>query len=240
MTENDVIELGTLTEHRIDRNNPHNVTKAQVGLGNVTNDAQVKRSEMGQPDGVALLNSDGKIPSSYLPSYVSDIITADSYAKLPATGEEDKIYVTKDTNLTYRWSGTSYVEISPSLALGETSTTAYAGNKGASLAVDVQNLEDRVGHGYIDTETSGFAYIGTGSSRVRIIPGADILLLLSDEALTLLFLLVLILHLQAMELVQARTLYQEKVLVRLSIMLQGQMDLLDKELYLEISMMIMV
>lgn len=174
MTESDVIEMGTLTEHRIDRNNPHNVTKAQVGLGNVTNDAQVKRSEMGQPDGVALLNSDGKIPSSYLPSYVSDIITADSYAKLPTTGEEDKIYVTKDTNLTYRWSGTNYVEISPSLALGETSTTAYAGDKGASLAEGVQNLENRVGHGYIDTETSGFAYIGTGSSRVRIIPGADI------------------------------------------------------------------
>lgn len=175
MSENDVIEMGTLTEHRIDRNNPHNVTKAQVGLSNVTNDAQVKRSEMGVANGVALLNSDGKIPSSYLPSYVSDIITADSYTTLPTTGEEDKIYVTKDTNLTYRWSGTAYVEISPSIALGETSTTAYAGDKGASLAASVQNLELRVGSGWLDTETKGFAYIGTGSSRVKIVPGADIL-----------------------------------------------------------------
>jgi len=50
----------------------------------------------------------------------------------PTTGETGKIYVALDTNLTYRWSGTTYVEISPSLALGETSSTAYAGDKGAA------------------------------------------------------------------------------------------------------------
>lgn len=175
MSENDVIEMGTLTEHRLDTNNPHQVTKAQIGLGNVTNDAQVKRSEMGVANGVALLNSDGKIPSSYLPSYVSDIITANSYSTLPSTGEEDKIYVTKDTNLTYRWSGTAYVEISPSIALGETSTTAYAGDKGKALSNSVIDLENRVGHGYVNTETGGFAYIGTGDTKVKIIPGAQIL-----------------------------------------------------------------
>lgn len=175
MSKAHVVEIGVNGSHRNDDNNPHRVTKAQVGLGNVTNDAQVKRSEMGQPDGVALLNSDGKIPSSYLPSYVSDIITVDSYAKLPTTGEEDKIYVTKDTNLTYRWSGTSYVEISPSLALGETSTTAYAGDKGKALSNSVADLENRVGHGYVNTETDGFAYIGTGDTKVKIIHGAQIL-----------------------------------------------------------------
>lgn len=175
MSESNVIEMGTLTEHRINRNNPHNVTKAQVGLGNVTNDAQVKRSEMGVPNGVATLNSEGKISSSYLPSYVSDVVTVDSYAKLPTTGEEDKIYVTKDTNLTYRWSGTGYVEISPSLALGETSTTAYAGDKGKTLSNSVYDLNLRVGHGYVNTETDGFAYIGTGDTKVKIIHGAQIL-----------------------------------------------------------------
>lgn len=160
--------------HIANQNNPHNVTKSQVGLSNVTNDAQVKRSEMGVANGVALLNSEGKISSSYLPSYVSAVITADSYSALPTTGEEDKIYVTKDTNLTYRWSGTAYVEISPSIALGETSTTAYAGDKGAALAARVNDLNIRVGNGYVDTETDEFAYIGTGDTRVRIIPGADI------------------------------------------------------------------
>jgi hypothetical protein len=50
--------------HIKNTNNPHSVTKTQVGLGNVTNDAQVKRSEMGVVNGVATLGSDGKIPSS--------------------------------------------------------------------------------------------------------------------------------------------------------------------------------
>lgn len=175
MSENDVIEMGTLTEHRINRNNPHQVTKAQVGLSNVTNDAQVKRSEMGVANGVALLNSEGKISSSYLPSYVSAVITADSYAKLPTTGEEDKIYVTKDTNLTYRWSGTAYVEISPSIALGETSATAYAGDKGKALSNSVTDLQYRVGGGWVVTDNMDFATIGTGDTRVEIAPGARIL-----------------------------------------------------------------
>lgn len=173
MSENDVIEIGTLTEHRINRNNPHQVTKSQIGLGNVTNDAQVKRSEMGVANGVATLNSEGKISSSYLPSYVSDVITADSYSTLPTTGEEDKIYVTKDTNLTYRWSGTAYVEISPSIALGETSTTAYAGDRGKYLFDKVTDLSNRVGSGWVDTE-NGFVKIGTGSDSVSITPGATI------------------------------------------------------------------
>ena len=175
ISQYDVMEMGTLTNHRNDRNNPHQVTKAQVGLSKVTNDAQVKRSEMGVANGVALLDSEGKISSSYLPSYVSDIITVNSYPNLPTTGEEDKIYVTKDTNLTYRWSGTAYVEISPSIALGETSTTAYAGDKGKNLSNSVYDLKNRVGYGYLDTETLGYAKIGTGDTRVKIVPGADIL-----------------------------------------------------------------
>ena len=56
-------------------------------------------------------------------------------AGFPTTGETGKIYVAKDTNLTYRWSGSAYVEISPSLALGETSSTAYRGDRG-KLAYD--------------------------------------------------------------------------------------------------------
>ena len=44
------------------------------------------------------------------------------------------------SNLTYRWSGTAYVEISPSLALGETSSTAYAGNKGAANAKNIETI----------------------------------------------------------------------------------------------------
>ena len=124
-------ETNTIIEtHIADKNNPHEVTKEQIGLGEVTNDAQVKRSEMGVAGGVATLDQEGKVPSSQLPSFVDDVIEVDSYDNLPTTGEAGKIYVTKDTNLTYRWSGSRYIEISASLALGETSSTAYAGDKG--------------------------------------------------------------------------------------------------------------
>lgn len=71
---------------------------------------------------------DGKVPASQLPSYVDDVIEGASLSALPATGESGKIYVTLDTNKTYRWSGSTYVEISESLAIGTTATTAAAGN----------------------------------------------------------------------------------------------------------------
>lgn len=119
-----------LSQHTSNTNNPHSVTKDQIGLNNVTNDQQVKRSEMGVADGVATLDSTGKIPTSQLPSYVDDVIESETYDSLPEKGESGKIYVAKDTNLVYRWSGSAYIEISASLALGETSSTAYAGNKG--------------------------------------------------------------------------------------------------------------
>ena len=83
----------------------------------------------------------GVIPSSNLPSYVDDVIEAENFAKLPETGEAGKIYVTTDTNKTYRWGGSAYVEISASLALGETSSTAYAGSKGAKNATDIAALK---------------------------------------------------------------------------------------------------
>lgn len=88
----------------------------------------------GANGGVASLDTSGKVPESQLPSYVDDVLEYNNKAAFPATGESGKIYVAKDTNLTYRWSGSAYVEISPSLALGETSSTAYAGDKGKALA----------------------------------------------------------------------------------------------------------
>ena len=119
-----------LNTHISNLENPHEVTKIQVGLSNVTNDAQVKRSEMGVNNGVATLDASGKILTSQLPSFVDDVIEAASKSAFPTKGESGKIYVALDTNLTYRWGGTEYVEISKSLALGETSSTAYAGDKG--------------------------------------------------------------------------------------------------------------
>ena len=155
----------TLTElinnHISNSENPHNVTKDQIGLGNVTDDAQVKRDEMGVPGGVATLGEDGKVPSSQLPSFVDDVLEYDSLDLFPETGEAGKIYVAKDTNITYRWSGTRYIEISKSLALGETSSTAYPGDKGkdttdklTSHLADFNNphqvTKEQVGLGNVD------------------------------------------------------------------------------------------
>lgn len=87
-------------------------------------------SEKGEANGVAELDSTGKVPTSQLPSYVDDVLEYSSQSAFPETGETGKIYVALDINLTYRWSGSAYVEISPSLALGETSSTAYRGDRG--------------------------------------------------------------------------------------------------------------
>lgn len=121
-----------------------NITPANIGLGNLTNDAQVKRSEMGAANGVATLDADGKVPAAQLPSYVDDVLEYNNKAAFPAKGETGKIYVAIDTNLTYRWSGSAYVEISASLALGETSSTAYAGDKGKALATRVTTAEGNI------------------------------------------------------------------------------------------------
>ena len=132
--------IADLISHIGNKSNPHVVTKSQVGLGNVTNDAQVKRSEMGVSSGVATLDTTGKVPSSQLPSYVDDVLEYTNKAGFPTTGESGKIYIDKATNITYRWSGTAYVEISPSLALGETSSTAYPGNKGKTTTDNVNAI----------------------------------------------------------------------------------------------------
>lgn len=57
---------------------------------------------------------DGKVPASQLPSYVDDVLEYANTAAFPTTGETGKIYVALNTNKTYRWSGSGYVEISPS------------------------------------------------------------------------------------------------------------------------------
>lgn len=108
----------------------------------LNNKVQQFINSKGAPNGLASLNESGIIPSAQLPSYVDDVIEVDTFNNLPDTGESGKIYIVQDTNLTYRWSGTAYVEISKSLALGETSSTAYPGDKGKSTTDIVNSLSD--------------------------------------------------------------------------------------------------
>jgi len=88
----------------------------------------------------------GKIPTSQLPAYVDDIIEYATFAAFPAVGETSKLYVTLDTNLTYRWSGSAYTEVSKSLAIGITSTTAFRGDWG-KIAYDHSQLTNSNPHG---------------------------------------------------------------------------------------------
>ena len=99
----------------------------------------IPSSQKGVANGVAELDENGLVPSTQLPGYVDDVLEYDTKADFPAIGESGKIYIALDTNLTYRWSGTTYIEISPSLALGETSSTAYRGDRG-KIAYDHSQL----------------------------------------------------------------------------------------------------
>lgn len=93
----------------------------------------------GAANGYASLDSGGKVPSSQLPSYVDDVLEFANLAAFPGTGEVDKIYVAIDTNKTYRWGGSSYVEISASPgstdAVPEGSTNKYYTDARARAAI---------------------------------------------------------------------------------------------------------
>ena len=91
-----------------------NAVKSYVDSGLST---KISSSEKGVANGVAPLNASTKIDATYLPSYVDDVVEYANLAAFPPTGETGKIYVALDTNLTYRWSGSVYVEISPAPVL---------------------------------------------------------------------------------------------------------------------------
>jgi hypothetical protein len=88
------------------------------------------------------LGADNKILSVHLPGGVDDIKEFADVASFPDPGEASIIYVALDTNVIYRWSGTAYVEISSSLALGQTSSTAFPGDRGLALETLTDNIVD--------------------------------------------------------------------------------------------------
>ena len=147
-THDNYEELAKVTDgdHDVSTINPHNVTATQVGLGNADNTADVdkpisaatqtaldlaeKLINKGAVNGYAELDGSGKVPSAQLPAAVDTIVEVADYASLPRPGSSGVIYVTIDDGKTWRWGGTDYVEISSSLALGATSSTAHRGDHG--------------------------------------------------------------------------------------------------------------
>ena len=134
----------------------------------------IPASQKGAANGVAELDESGKVPSAQLPSYVDDVLEGyfsegkfykESEHTTEMTGEAGKIYVDMATNKTYRWSGSAYAEISASLALGETSSTAFRGDWGKAAYEHSQtahapsNAEANVQADWNESDTGSDAYI---------------------------------------------------------------------------------
>jgi hypothetical protein len=89
------------------------ITASQVTDFSAAADARIS-AQKAQPSGLATLDATGKVPAAQLPSFVDDVLEYDDLASFPVTGENGVIYVAVDSNKTYRWSGSTYIEISPS------------------------------------------------------------------------------------------------------------------------------
>jgi hypothetical protein len=90
----------------------------------------VPAATKGAADGVATLDSSGRVPAAQLPSFVDDILEYATRTSFPATGEQGKIYVATDANTTFRWTGTTYV----ALAKGSGVVPIAEGGTGAITA----------------------------------------------------------------------------------------------------------
>jgi len=89
----------------------------------------------GIANGYASLDNGGLIPSTQLPSYVDDVLEYTNLASFPVTGTTGKIYVDLATNKIYRWSGSTYIEVSPTVG------TIWGGITGTlSNQTDLQNV----------------------------------------------------------------------------------------------------
>lgn len=127
----------------------------KAGDTTITNSLNAFISTKGQPGGLAELDSTGKVPAAQLPSYVDDVLEFSTKAQFPQIGETGKIYVSKDTNLTYRWTGTQYLEISQSLSLGETPSTAYPGDKGKANRDALNSMPTKITSYLTPTTSTG-------------------------------------------------------------------------------------
>ena len=175
------------------------ISKTDIGLGNVENKSSATiRNELttnnitdalgytplnsnlkGANNGIAELDSQGKVPSAQLPSYVDDVLEYSNVSSFPDTGESGIIYVATSTNKTYRWSGSDYIEISESLALGTTSSTAFRGDYGNTAYQHALNKGQAYSSGLYKITSNSEGHITNATVVVKSditnlgIPGQD-------------------------------------------------------------------
>ena len=135
----DITELKAIIDANIFENTSQAIT------GDALNDVlNLIADSLGEYVPVAdIFDESGTIRSALLPSYVDDVLEFSTRDAFPAVGEGGKIYLAADTNLSYRWGGSEYVIIAQSLALGETSSTAYRGDRG-KIAYDHSQTSHRL------------------------------------------------------------------------------------------------
>lgn len=143
------------------------VDRLDTKIDDVNEDLQDFKALKGQPNGLAELDSNGKVPASQLPSYVDDVMDAyatytvsptgvlqniqlyaDAEHETPIVGERDKIYVNVtpgEVSYQFRWSGSQWVHIdSNAIIIGDITGTAYDGGKGKAMENIVGSMPDNL------------------------------------------------------------------------------------------------
>lgn len=160
----DVTDLQTALDGKaasVHEHSADNITSGTLSIDRIPNipDAKI--------EGVSATKLTGTVPQANLPSYVDDVIEADNYDALPPTGEAGKIYVDKETNKTYRWGGSAYVEISASLALGETSATAFRGDYGKAAHDHAQAKGSEFATGFYKITTNAEGHVTSATAVTK-------------------------------------------------------------------------
>jgi len=169
--------VSTATQNALDLKSDKFDTLAGYGITDAIN-----VSQKGIANGVATLDSNGTIPAGQLPSYVDDVLEYVNLAGFPLTGEVGKIYVAKDSNKTYRWSGTVYIYVSGGVSIVEEFIVAVGGEtvitipNSGSYAVGTKQLEVfcdglrwRVGKEYTETSTTSITVASVLSANEEVI-----------------------------------------------------------------------
>lgn len=176
-----------------------NAEKATKKANDAADDLQTKLNshhfvlseDKGIANGVAELDSNGLIPSNQLPSYVDDVIEGylndNKFYKEPEhtteiTGETGKIYVDLSSNKTYRWSGSGFAVISETIALGETSSTAYRGDRGKAAYDHSQTVHAPVN---AEENQNTFSSVTVGSTTISANSKTDTLTFAAGDNITL-------------------------------------------------------
>lgn len=143
------------------------VDRLDTKIDDVNEDLQDFKALKGQPNGLAELDSNGKVPASQLPSYVDDVMDAyatytvsptgvlqniqlyaDAEHETPIVGERDKIYVNVtpgEVSYQFRWSGSQFIHIdSNAIIIGDITGTAYDGGKGKAMENVVNSMPNNL------------------------------------------------------------------------------------------------